>query len=226
MLAFCPQPTSSLRSSSITTACTLLPATGEVALCFSKGSTHTWWVGDAQARSGPCTCVSILFRPRVQRPVGMDARGPPALSRGASFEYRYMTEFQSHEPEFDYLKSLEIEEKINKVRWCRSSNNTRMLLSTNDKTVKLWKVGPICMAEAETCQLRACASRFPWSLQVYEKKVSCLSNFNLEGRSNAPTGSPRPNALANSPVSLRLSQPLRLPRVRPLGAGLGRCALY
>jgi serine/threonine-protein phosphatase 2A regulatory subunit B len=52
-----------------------------------------------------------------------------------------MTEFQSHEPEFDYLKSLEIEEKINKVRWVRSSNNTRMLLSTNDKTVKLWKVG-------------------------------------------------------------------------------------
>lgn len=51
-----------------------------------------------------------------------------------------MTEFQSHEPEFDYLKSLEIEEKINKVRWVRSSNNTRMLLSTNDKTVKLWKV--------------------------------------------------------------------------------------
>ena len=51
-----------------------------------------------------------------------------------------MTEFQSHEPEFDYLKSLEIEEKINQVRWCRSSSNTRMLLSTNDKTVKLWKV--------------------------------------------------------------------------------------
>ena len=24
---------------------------------------------------------------------------------------------QSHEPEFDYLKSLEIEEKINKIRW-------------------------------------------------------------------------------------------------------------
>jgi hypothetical protein len=31
-------------------------------------------------------------------------------------EYRYLTEFQSHEPEFDYLKSLEIEEKINKAR--------------------------------------------------------------------------------------------------------------
>ncbi|MQL72362.1 hypothetical protein Taro_004705 [Colocasia esculenta] len=31
-------------------------------------------------------------------------------------EFRYKTEFQSHEPEFDYLKSLEIEEKINKIR--------------------------------------------------------------------------------------------------------------
>ncbi len=78
--------------------------------------------------------------PLPQRGPGMDQRANPQLPRGAAYEYRYMTEFQSHEPEFDYLKSLEIEEKINKVRWCRSSNNTRMLLSTNDKTVKLWKV--------------------------------------------------------------------------------------
>ena len=32
-------------------------------------------------------------------------------------EYRFYCEFQSHEPEFDYLKSLEIEERINKIRW-------------------------------------------------------------------------------------------------------------
>ncbi len=89
----------------------------------------------------------------AQRPVGMDQRAPPPLPRGASFEYRYMTEFQSHEPEFDYLKSLEIEEKINKVRWCRSSNNTRMLLSTNDKTVKLWKVGSEALAVAQACAM-------------------------------------------------------------------------
>lgn len=93
------------------------------------------------------------------------------MQRLSAFEYRYLTEFQSHEPEFDYLKSLEIEEKINQVsiysndwpvcclisdsplqarivtlvinsqvRWCQSSNGTRMLLSTNDKTIKLWKV--------------------------------------------------------------------------------------
>ena len=29
--------------------------------------------------------------------------------------YRVYAEFQSHEPEFDYLKSLDIEEKINQV---------------------------------------------------------------------------------------------------------------
>ncbi|KAG6490114.1 hypothetical protein ZIOFF_051397 [Zingiber officinale] len=55
-------------------------------------------------------------------------------------EFRYKTEFQSHEPEFDYLKSLEIEEKINKVRWCQAANGALFLLSTNDKTIKYWKV--------------------------------------------------------------------------------------
>ncbi|XP_034700133.1 serine/threonine protein phosphatase 2A 55 kDa regulatory subunit B beta isoform-like isoform X2 [Vitis riparia] len=55
-------------------------------------------------------------------------------------EFRYKTEFQSHEPEFDYLKSLEIEEKINKIRWCQTANNALFLLSTNDKTIKFWKI--------------------------------------------------------------------------------------
>ncbi|KAF8045597.1 hypothetical protein N665_4650s0001 [Sinapis alba] len=55
-------------------------------------------------------------------------------------EFRYKTEFQSHEPEFDYLKSLEIEEKINKIRWSQTANGALFLLSTNDKTIKFWKV--------------------------------------------------------------------------------------
>lgn len=38
------------------------------------------------------------------------------------------------------MKSLEIEEKINKIKWCRRSNAAHFLLSTNDKTIKLWKV--------------------------------------------------------------------------------------
>lgn len=55
-------------------------------------------------------------------------------------EYRFYTEFQSHDPEFDYLKSLEIEEKINKIKWCKRQNQAHFLLSTNDKTIKLWKI--------------------------------------------------------------------------------------
>eukprot|EP00245_Coleochaete_scutata_P004418 TRINITY_DN169_c0_g1_i1.p1 TRINITY_DN169_c0_g1~~TRINITY_DN169_c0_g1_i1.p1 ORF type:complete len:524 (-),score=86.16 TRINITY_DN169_c0_g1_i1:750-2321(-) len=84
-------------------------------------------------------------------------------------EYRYSTEFQSHEPEFDYLKSLEIEEKINKIRWCHASSTSRFLLSTNDKTIKLWKVN--------------------------EKKVKHVSNFNcappgVGGNANSTTPAP------------------------------------
>eukprot|EP00118_Oscarella_pearsei_P025039 m.307366 g.307366 ORF g.307366 m.307366 type:complete len:447 (+) comp42191_c0_seq1:200-1540(+) len=57
-----------------------------------------------------------------------------------SGDYNFYSTFQSHEPEFDYLKSLEIEEKINKIRWLRQRNAAHFLLTTNDKTVKLWKL--------------------------------------------------------------------------------------
>jgi len=40
-------------------------------------------------------------------------------------------QFQSHEQEFDYLKSLEIEEKISKIRWCPPIGNNLFLFSTN-----------------------------------------------------------------------------------------------
>ena len=55
-------------------------------------------------------------------------------SRG---EYNVYSTFQSHEPEFDYLKSLEIEEKINKIRWLRQTNRNHFLLSTNGKRLRL-----------------------------------------------------------------------------------------
>lgn len=38
------------------------------------------------------------------------------------------------------MKSLEIEEKINKIKWLKRKNVAHFLLSTNDKTVKLWKI--------------------------------------------------------------------------------------
>jgi len=55
-------------------------------------------------------------------------------------DYKFYAEFQSHESEFDYLKSLEIEEKINKIKWGKTTNGAQFLLSTNDKTIKYWKL--------------------------------------------------------------------------------------
>ncbi len=46
-------------------------------------------------------------------------------------DYKFYAEFQSHEPEFDCLKSLEIEEKINKIKWGKRNNSTHLLLTTN-----------------------------------------------------------------------------------------------
>ncbi|GBF92816.1 hypothetical protein Rsub_05435 [Raphidocelis subcapitata] len=107
----------------------------------------------------------VLFErvPMQQRYVGMDARAAPP-PRGPGFEYRYLTEFQSHEPEFDYLKSLEIEEKINKVRWVRGGGcgGAKHVISTNDKTVKLWK--------------------------VYNKRVVSVAGFNAARGSGSSTG--------------------------------------
>jgi hypothetical protein len=55
-------------------------------------------------------------------------------------EFHYLSEFQAHQPDFDYLKSIEIPEKINSISWLHNCGTTHMLLSANDKQVKLWKV--------------------------------------------------------------------------------------
>ncbi|XWS12049.1 hypothetical protein CRYUN_Cryun37aG0057300 [Craigia yunnanensis] len=88
-------------------------------------------------------------------------------------EFRYKTEFQSHEPEFDYLKSLEIEEKINKIRWCQTANGALFLLSTNDKTIKFWK--------------------------VQEKKVKKISDMNLDPSKAVGNGSIASSSNSSSP---------------------------
>lgn len=60
--------------------------------------------------------VKLLFQPKGSQRYG---------------EYNVYSTFQSHEPEFDYLKSLEIEEKINKIKWLKRRNASHFLLSTN-----------------------------------------------------------------------------------------------
>jgi len=50
-------------------------------------------------------------------------------------DYNVYSTFQSHEPEFDYLKSLEIEEKINQISWVKQSGSSLFLLTTNGELV-------------------------------------------------------------------------------------------
>ncbi|VAI45634.1 unnamed protein product [Triticum turgidum subsp. durum] len=87
-------------------------------------------------------------------------------------EFRYKTEFQSHEPEFDYLKSLEIEEKINKIKWGQTANNALFILSTNDKTIKYWK--------------------------VQDKKVKRISVMNLDTSQSADNGTTSSSSTSSS----------------------------
>ena len=99
-------------------------------------------------------------------------------------EYKFLTEFQSHDAEFDYLKSLEIEEKINQIKWCRPTNQSHFLLSTNDKTIKLWK--------------------------IYEKNIKLVSDNNLsEGNKDYHRRSAG-NGSARAVLSL---QTLKLPKL-------------
>ncbi|KAH3744720.1 protein phosphatase 2A regulatory subunit PR55 [Pelomyxa schiedti] len=59
---------------------------------------------------------------------------------GCKVEFKFCQEFQSHVLEFDCLKSMDIEEKINKIRFLHRRAEAHHLLTTNDKTIKLWKV--------------------------------------------------------------------------------------
>jgi len=73
-----------------------------------------------------------------------DGRATPKGAAGRTGDtpiYRKYTQFQSHEPEFDYLLSLGIEERVNKVKWVTPHSGGQFVLTTNDKVIKLWKFG-------------------------------------------------------------------------------------
>ncbi|TYJ32596.1 hypothetical protein E1A91_A05G046200v1 [Gossypium mustelinum] len=93
-------------------------------------------------------------------------------------EFRYKTEFQSHEPEFDYLKSLEIEEKINKIRWCQSANGALFLLATNDKTIKFWKVQE--KKVKKVCDMNVDSSKAMGNGPIVDSSISTSSKQFIE----------------------------------------------
>ncbi|XP_015164312.1 serine/threonine protein phosphatase 2A 55 kDa regulatory subunit B beta isoform-like isoform X1 [Solanum tuberosum] len=89
-------------------------------------------------------------------------------------EFEYKTEFQSHESEFDYLKSVEIEEKINKIRWCTKLDRSLFLLTANDRTIKLWK---LLLRFHIYSRNRACEMDYP--LYIKEQKVKKVKQMDI-----------------------------------------------
>ena len=68
-------------------------------------------------------------------------------------EFAQHFDFSAHEPEFDALKSVEIPERVNCVRWVPKHRPGSSVLTCNDKTVKLWRVsegGPTSMTYGGT----------------------------------------------------------------------------
>ncbi|THD28177.1 Serine/threonine-protein phosphatase 2A 55 kDa regulatory subunit B [Fasciola hepatica] len=51
--------------------------------------------------------------------------------------------FLSHQPEFDVLKSQAIDERITIIRWLPRSAQSHFLLSSNERTIKLWRLSDV-----------------------------------------------------------------------------------
>jgi len=65
---------------------------------------------------------------------------PKASGKANPVEYEYLYDFQSHLKEFDYLKSEEIDQKINFVKWMHNNGSHMNVVSSNSKTIKLWRI--------------------------------------------------------------------------------------
>lgn len=70
-------------------------------------------------------------------------------------EFVYLTEIQSHYKEFDFLQSTDIEEKINCIEWVNQPAENMLILSANDKTIKLWRIANKAIKRSEKFPSRA-----------------------------------------------------------------------
>lgn len=101
---------------------------------------------DANCASETDTLTSIKFDQTGEFLAVGDKGGrviifrPVELKNSRYFDFRYFTEFQSHEPEFDHLKSIELHEAINSIAFVNNSGNCLRLLATNERIIKLWKI--------------------------------------------------------------------------------------
>jgi serine/threonine-protein phosphatase 2A regulatory subunit B len=72
--------------------------------------------------------------------VGYNCGQVVVLAQQSDLTYQPYAEFKSHDSGFDFLTSMEIEEKINTIKWFPYAGGSRCLMTANDKTIKLFKL--------------------------------------------------------------------------------------
>eukprot|EP01130_Rhizamoeba_saxonica_P001485 TRINITY_DN11343_c0_g1_i1.p1 TRINITY_DN11343_c0_g1~~TRINITY_DN11343_c0_g1_i1.p1 ORF type:complete len:433 (-),score=89.81 TRINITY_DN11343_c0_g1_i1:88-1386(-) len=98
---------------------------------------------EISSESSEENCISSLTFDQSGRflAVGYNCGQVVVLTQQNDQTYQLYTEFKSHDSAFDFLTSMEIEEKINMIKWYPFSNDkAQRLMTTNDKTVKLFKM--------------------------------------------------------------------------------------
>ena len=56
------------------------------------------------------------------------------------YEFEYVHDFQSHEKDVDFLHNKEVSPQIKNIKWLAQNGTEMRLLSSNSKSIKLWKV--------------------------------------------------------------------------------------
>lgn len=125
-------------------------------------------------------------------------------------EFRFWTQFQSHEPQFDYLKSMEIDEKINQIQWCREAGGSQQrLIAANEKTIKIWRV--------QEKEVRTLASMKHTSPQRTSRSLAPRTTLSSESP-HRPDFTARPlRKTGSSSGGLPGSNALRLPELKSHG---------
>lgn len=81
-------------------------------------------------------------------------------------EYEYLLDYQSHNKEFDYMKSEEIGQKINFIKWMHNNGPQMNLVSSNSRSIKLWRVSEKMIKRQKNSE--EMQSSFPKVLLEYE----------------------------------------------------------
>lgn len=83
----------------------------------------------------------------VKQTTASDKKGHK--SRG-KYDYSVYSSFQSHEAEFDFQNTASVDASIVQTKWLPRCGPAHFILSTNERTIKLWKISEHCRSYSES----------------------------------------------------------------------------